>query len=116
MVNGRRSNERNREQLTDALMVWGVYPSLGADGSGGIRVKEAALVLGILSGLVGVLATIALMKGSAPVPWEIQSWKGQSEAERAHRASTASWTKAGLAGLVTAFLFSGASAIASYLS
>jgi hypothetical protein len=81
-----------------------------------MSMKEAALVLGILSGGVGVLSTLALMKGSTPVPWDIQSYKGQSEPEIAHRTLTARWTKIGLVGLFIAFVLSAASAVASYLS
>jgi hypothetical protein len=79
-------------------------------------VKEAALALGLLSGLAGILSALALMRGSAPVPWDMQSYSGKSEPEIAHRASTGRWAKIGLGGLFLAFTLSAASAVASYLS
>jgi hypothetical protein len=77
-------------------------------------VKIIALVCGLLSGLFGALAALALLKGSKPVPWEIQSSKGQSEAEREFRAAAMRWNKVGVALLVAAFAMSAAASVAGY--
>jgi hypothetical protein len=81
-----------------------------------MSMKVLALVLGILSGGVGTLSSLALIKGGSPVPWGIQSYGGQTADEVAHRASTACWTKVGLTGLILAFVLSALSAVAGYLS
>ena len=76
--------------------------------------KGVALVCGLLSGLFGALAALALLKGGKPVPWAMQSDNGQSEAERAFRAAALRWNKVGVALLVAAFAMSAAASIAGY--
>jgi hypothetical protein len=78
--------------------------------------KEAALVCGLLSGIVGLLSALALMKGSAIMPWSMQSYSGHSEAEQVFRKNAGWWTWLGLAGLFIAFALSTVSAITSYLA
>jgi hypothetical protein len=82
----------------------------------GTAVKETAPVCGLLSGFVGLGSSVALMKGSAAMPWSLQSFSGESEAEKAFRQKARWWTLAGLIGLLVAFAFSAASSVASYLS
>jgi hypothetical protein len=79
-------------------------------------VKEMALVCGLLSASFGLASSGALMKGSAAMPWSLQSYSGESEAEKAFRQSARWWTRAGLIGLFTAFALSAASSVVSYLS
>jgi hypothetical protein len=79
-------------------------------------VKTTALVCGVLSALVGLSSSLALMKGSLVMPWSLQSYHGESEAENAFRQKARWWTRAGLIGLIVAFAFSAASSVASYLS
>jgi hypothetical protein len=78
--------------------------------------KEVALVFGLLSGAFGVGSALAFLKGTEGVPWSIQTWKGETPAEQAVRAGAARWNKIGVYTLLTAFTFSAASAVASYLS
>ena len=78
--------------------------------------KEVALIFGISSGALGFLAALALMKGSAVMPWSMQSFSSESEPEGAFRKKAARWNLAGLIGLTIAFAFSVASAIANYCS
>jgi hypothetical protein len=80
------------------------------------RMKEVVLFLGLVSGAFGFLAGLALMKGSSVVPWSIQSWSGESEAEKAFCKKTKRWNLAGLIGLTVAFALSVVSAIANYYS
>jgi hypothetical protein len=47
--------------------------------------KMASLIVALLSALAGVASTLCLMKGTATVPWEMQSWSGQSDTEKAFR-------------------------------
>jgi hypothetical protein len=79
------------------------------------EMKEIALVLGLLSGLVGVFSAIAFMKGAVVVPWSKQTWGGNTPAEQAVRNSAAWWNKVGIGTLLAAFALSAASSIAGYL-
>jgi hypothetical protein len=78
--------------------------------------KEAALVFGLLSGLMGVGSAIAFLKGNTTVPWSMQTWKGQTPAEQTFRTTAVWWNKVGIFTLLAAFLFSVASTIASYFA
>jgi cobalamin synthase len=78
--------------------------------------KEAALICGLLSGIFGLLSALALMKGSAVMPWSRQSYSGESEPEQAFRKNAKWWTSIGLIGLFLAFAFSTGAAITSYRS
>jgi hypothetical protein len=77
-------------------------------------VKLVALVCGLLSGTLGALAALAFLKGSKPMPSDMQSYKGESEAEKAFRAASLRWNKLGVALLLAAFVVSAAASIASY--
>jgi hypothetical protein len=79
-------------------------------------VKEAALIAGLLSGICGLLSTLALMKGSIPVPWGIQTWDNETLPEMEHRRVAQRWNRIGLTGLFIAFALSAVAAVASYLS
>jgi hypothetical protein len=68
----------------------------------------------LLSGLLGALAALALLKGGKPLPWEMQSGGAPTEAERGFRAAALRWNKVGVALLVAAFAMSAASSIAGY--
>ena len=76
--------------------------------------KIIALACGLLSGLFGALAALALLKGGKPLPWEIQSGGAPTEAERAFRSAALRWNKFGVALLVMAFVMSAAASIAGY--
>ena len=54
--------------------------------------------------------------GTRSKPWGIQSYKGQSDAEKAFQRKQSRWLGAGIGLLAIAFLFSAASAICSYLA
>jgi hypothetical protein len=78
--------------------------------------KEVALVLGLISGAFGVGSALAFLKGTAMVPWSMQTWKGETPAEQAIRDRAARWNKVGVYTLLAAFVFSAASTIASYFT
>ncbi|MGX9431412.1 MULTISPECIES: hypothetical protein [Bradyrhizobium] len=78
--------------------------------------KEIALVFGLLSGAFGVGSALAFLKGTATVPWSLQTWSGETPAEQAIRAEAARWNKVGVYTLLGAFAFSAASTIASYFA
>jgi hypothetical protein len=77
-------------------------------------VKIVALVCGLLSGAVGGLAALALLKGSKPVPWDVQSYGGRTEAEKAFRSAALRWNKLGVMLLLGAFVLSAAASLASF--
>lgn len=76
--------------------------------------KEVAFLCGLLSGLCGVASAIAFLKGSKAMPWDMQTWSGQTEFEKTFRASADRWNKAGIVCLLAAFVLSAAAALASY--
>jgi hypothetical protein len=78
--------------------------------------KLAALMTALVAGVLGVASTILLTRGTDPIPWAIQSYSGQSEAEKAHRSKARRWFIAGLICLGLAFAVSACSAIFSYFS
>jgi hypothetical protein len=78
--------------------------------------KMASLIVALLSALAGVASTLCLMKGTATVPWEMQSWSGQSDPEKAFRRRMRSYFVVGLVTLALAFVLSAAAAVLSYLS
>ena len=78
--------------------------------------KLAALVAGLLSGALGVVSTLLLIRGTAKVPWGIQSYGGRSEPEKKFQVSTRRYLICGLITLAGAFLLSAISTLASYLS
>lgn len=78
--------------------------------------KEIALICGFLSGVLGLFSALALMRASKVMPWDMQTYKGQSEAEKAFRATAQWWNRLGLGCLLAAFVLSTAAAIASYWS
>ena len=78
--------------------------------------RELALAASLLSALLGVASTLALIKGTAVTPWEIQSYGGHSEPEKAFRRVARRWRVAGFVVLALAFLLSAAAAIAGYLT
>lgn len=78
--------------------------------------KEIALVAGLLSGLTGVGSAIAFLKGSKVMPWDIQSWSGETEAEKTFRARGTRWNQIGLGCLTAAFALSALAAVAGYYS
>ncbi len=65
-----------------------------------------ALVCGLLPGAFGASAALALLKGSQPVPWDVPSADGPSEAEKTFRATALRWNKLGVAMLLAAFVLS----------
>jgi hypothetical protein len=77
-------------------------------------VKIIALVCGLLSGVLGALAALAFLKGSKPIPWDLQSYAGSSEAEKKFQALALRWNKFGVGLLLAAFVFSAGASIASY--
>jgi hypothetical protein len=78
--------------------------------------KVAALIFGLLSGAFGVGSALAFLKGTATVPWSMQTYSGETPAEQAIRARAAWWNKVGIYTLLAAFTFSAAATVASYLS
>lgn len=76
--------------------------------------KEIALITSLLSAATGVLSTLALIKGTTPVPWGLQSWGGESEPERAFRRRSRRWLVSGLCALAAAFALAAASSVAGY--
>lgn len=78
--------------------------------------KELALLCGLLSGVFGVISALAFLSGSRAMPWDLQTWKGQTQPEIDFRAKAQRRNRAGLFTLATAFIFSAVSAIASYYS
>jgi hypothetical protein len=78
--------------------------------------KEIALMCGLLSGGFGAASALAFLKGSKVMPWDMQSYKGQTEAEKAFRDAAQSWQKLGLIWLVVAFLLSMGASVAGYFT
>ena len=78
--------------------------------------KELALICGLLSGAFGVGSTVALVKGTAAVPWSMQSWTGESEPEKRFKRAVRCWFIGGMWCLGAAFVLSAISAAAGYLS
>lgn len=78
--------------------------------------REVALATALFAAALGVFASVALVKGTASVPWEMQTWNGESGAENAFRQSVRWWLKTGFVALGSAFVFSAISAIAAYLA
>ena len=78
--------------------------------------KMASLIVTLLSTLAGVASTLCLMKGTATVPWEMQSSSGQSDPEKAFRRRMWCYFVVGLVTLALAFVLSGVAAVLSYLS
>jgi hypothetical protein len=66
------------------------------NGMEGQEMKVIALVCGLLSGLLGVLAALAFLKGGKPMPWNMQSYKGQTEAEKQFQSIALWWNKLGV--------------------
>jgi hypothetical protein len=81
----------------------------------GTSLRTASLIAGLLSAAFGVLSTVMLIRGTARVQWNIQTFNGQSDAEKAFLETTQWYRQAGLVALGAAFLCSAASSIASYL-
>jgi hypothetical protein len=79
-------------------------------------VKEVALICGLISGLSGVVSALAFLRGSVPMPREMESWDGETDPEKAFRTAAQWWNRAGQIALLLAFVFSVASSIASYYS
>jgi len=79
-------------------------------------VKMASLIIALLSGFAGVTSTLCLLKGTATIPWEMQSWSGQSDPEKAFRTRGRRYLLAGLATLALAFVLSAMAAVLSYFS
>jgi len=79
-------------------------------------VKELALICGLLSGVIGVGSAIAFLKGSKGMPWDMQTWSGETEAEKAFQANAERWNRIGLVCLIVAFGLSALAAIAGYFS
>ena len=78
--------------------------------------KTTALILGLVSAALGFLATLALMKGTAATPWEIQSWNGKSDPERHFSRLVGRWRLVGLILLASSFLTGALAAVAGYFS
>ena len=78
--------------------------------------KMASLIVALLSALAGVASTLCLMKGTATVLWEMQSWSGQSDPEKAFRRRMRCYFVVGLVTLALAFVLSAVAAVLSYLS
>ena len=78
--------------------------------------KEISLTAALLSALCGLLGSLALIKGTASVPWEIQSWDGTSDSESAFKAKTRRWLISGLIALSIAFALAAISSVVAYLS
>jgi hypothetical protein len=76
--------------------------------------KIIALVCGLLSGAIGALAALAFLKGSKPMPWDLQSSGGPSDTEKAFRSAALRWNKLGVMLLLLAFVLSAAASLASY--
>lgn len=76
--------------------------------------KEVALICGLLAGLLGVISGVAFLNGSKAMPWDLQSYKSQTEPERAFRATAQWWNRLGVFALMAAFALSAASSLASY--
>jgi hypothetical protein len=53
--------------------------------------KEMALICGLCSGIFGLASALALMRAGKAMPWDMQTWKGQSEAENAFRKNAQRW-------------------------
>jgi len=59
----------------------------------------------IIAGLVlNLIATILLFLGSKETPWGIQTWKGESESEKAFRKKRSWGTRMGFFFLFVGFL------------
>lgn len=78
--------------------------------------KIAALTLGLASAFLGFLATLALIKGTAATPWEIQSFNGKSQSEEKFKRTARRWRLAGLGLLGLSFVAGALTAVAGYLS
>jgi hypothetical protein len=78
--------------------------------------KVVALIAGLLSALAGVVSTLCLMKGAAVVPWEMQTFSGQSDPEKAFREKARLYLRIGHFTLAGAFVLAAAAALAGYLS
>jgi hypothetical protein len=81
-----------------------------------MNMKEIALICGLLTGGLGLSSALALMRASKVMPWDMQSYKGQSEPEKAFRTTAQWWNRIGLWCLLAAFVFSTAATAASYWS
>jgi hypothetical protein len=78
--------------------------------------KMVALIAGLLSALAGFISTLCLMKGAAVVPWEIQTWSGRSDPEKAFREKARLYLWFGHLALAGAFVLAAVAALAGYLS
>jgi len=59
----------------------------------------------VIVGLVlNLIATILLFLGSKETPWEVQTWKGESEPEKAFRKKRSWATRTGFFSLFFGFL------------
>jgi hypothetical protein len=76
--------------------------------------KMASLIVALVSALTGVASTLCLMKGTTTVPWEMQSWSGQSDLEKAFRRKMRCYFVVGLVTLALAFMLSAVAAALSY--
>jgi hypothetical protein len=79
-------------------------------------VKLAALITALLSAAFGVAAALAMTRGAQAVPWSMQSYSGQSDAEKAFRQKTSGWFTVGLGFLAATFVLAAASAVLGYLA
>ncbi len=78
--------------------------------------KCAALITALVAALAGFVSALLMIRGTAAVPWDMQSYKGNSDPEIGFRKTTRRYFAAGCILLAAAFAFSAVSAIASYLS
>jgi hypothetical protein len=74
------------------------------------------LICGLLSGAMGVISALAFLKGSEAMPWDIQTWDGESDKEKAFQSAAKRWNRVGLAALGIAFILSAAGSVAAYYS
>ena len=77
--------------------------------------KEFVLAAGMISAALGLAGSFALMQDK-PVPWAMQSYKGNTEAERAHKQTAQWYRRCGALLLALAFVAAAASSITGYLA
>ena len=78
--------------------------------------KLIALIASLLVGCSGIYSTWILTHGTAPIPWEMQSYSGKSERENTYRQIAERKVRFGFIAMGVAFALSALSAIAGYFS
>ena len=79
-------------------------------------VKFASMIASVLAGVSGMASAWLMSKGTASVPWSIQTYGGESSDEVAFRQKARRMWVWGLGTMACAFVLSAAAAVLGYLA